>query len=175
MQHLCATLIEVKLSVALDILQRSRHLQDRFSVTLACGFTPLHLQTFLAAHLQSAPPDRRVELETGLYGDLAGTLERATGRDAIAIAIEFPDLDPRLGYRSLGGWGPAEESDIAGHVHTSLQRIRAGIEKAKGTPVALATPTLSPAPAFHTAGWEAGPCELELEQAIAGFAASAVK
>ena len=175
MQYLCATLIEVKLSVALDILQRSRHHQDRFSVTLACGFTPLHLQTFLAAHLQSVLPDRRVEAETGLYGDLAGTLERASGSDAIAIAIEFPDLDPRLGYRSLGGWGPAEESDIVGHVHASLQRIRAGIENVKGTPVAIATPTLLPAPAFHTAGWEAGPCELELEQAIAGFAASAVK
>ena len=36
-------------------------------------------------------------------------------------------------------------------------------------------PTLRPAPAFHTAGWEAGPCELELDQAIACFAASAVK
>jgi len=175
MEYLCVTLIEVKLSVALDILQRSRHHQDRFSVILACGFTPLHLQTFLAAHLQSALPNRRVEIETGLYGDLAGTLERATGSDAIAIAIEFPDLDPRLGYRSLGGWGPAEESDIAGHVHASLQRIRAGIEKANGTPVAIATPTLRPAPAFHTAGWETGPCELELEQAIASFAASAIK
>ena len=147
---------------------------------LACGFTPLHVQTFLAAHLQGALPDRRVEIRTGLYGDLAGTLERAGGGDAnesaaLAIAIEWPDLDPRLGYRSLGGWGPAEERDIVAQVRSSLQRIGAGVERWKGIPVAISTPTLPPAPAFHTAGWEAGDCELELEQVVAAFPASAVQ
>ncbi len=129
----------------------------------------------MAAHLQCALPDRRVEIRTGLYGDLAGTLERSRGSDAIALAIEWPDLDARLGYRSLGKWGPAEESDIVANVHASLDRIRAGIEKVNGIPVAISTPTLPPAPAFHTAGWEAGACELELEQAIASFAVSAVQ
>jgi len=165
----------VKLSAALEILQSARDRPNPFSVTLACGFTPLHAQSFLAAHLQPALPDRRVEIKTGLYGDLAGTLERAAGSDAIAVAIEWPDLDARLGYRSLGGWGPEAESDIVAQVHASLQRIRAGIDKWNGTPVAISTPTLPLPPAFHTAGWEAGACELELEQAIAAFAASAVK
>ncbi|HYV61641.1 MAG TPA: HAD-IIIC family phosphatase, partial [Bryobacteraceae bacterium] len=165
----------MKLSVALEILQSARHHQTPFNVTLACGFTPLHLQTFLAAHLQAVLPDRRVEIKTGLYGDLAGTLERAAGSDAIAVAMEWPDLDARLGYRNLGGWGPAEESDIAAQVQASLQRIRAAIEKTDGIPIAISTPTLPPAPAFHTAGWEAGPCELELDQALACFAASAGK
>jgi FkbH-like protein len=132
------------------------------------------VQTFLAAHLQTALPGRRVEIQTGLYGDLAGTLERANPIDAIAIAMEWPDLDPRLGYRSLGGWGPAEERDIVAQVRASLQRIGSGIERLKGIPVAISTPTLPPAPAFHTAGWEAGACELELEQAVAGFASSVV-
>jgi len=116
-----------------------------------------------------------VEIKTGLYGDLAGTLERAAGGDAIAIAIEWPDLDARLGYRGLGGWGPAEESDIAAQVRASLQRIRAAVEKADGIPAAISMPTLPPAPAFHTAGWDAGSCELELDQAVACFAANAVK
>jgi FkbH-like protein len=165
----------VKLSEALEILQSARHHPNSFNVTLACGFTPLHLQTFLAAHLQVALPDRRVKIKTGLYGDLAGTLERAAGSDAIAVAIEWPDLDARLGYRSLGGWGPAEESDLGAQVQASLGRIRAAVEKADGIPVAISMPTLAPAPAFHTAGWEAGPCELELDQAVACFAASAVK
>jgi FkbH-like protein len=165
----------VKLREALEILQSARHHPNSFNVTLVCGFTPLHLQTFLGAHLQVALPDRRVEIKTGLYGDLAGTLERAAGSDAIAVAIEWPDLDARLGYRSLGGWGPAEESDLATQVQAALGRIRAAVEKADGIPVAISMPTLPPAPAFHTAGWEAGPCELELDQAIACFAASAVK
>jgi FkbH-like protein len=167
-------LVKVKLSEALEILQSARHHPNSFRVTLACGFTPLHLQTFLAAHLQVALPDRRVEIKTGLYGDLAGALERAAGSDAIAIAIEWPDLDARLGYRSLGGWGPDEESDLAAQVQASLQRIRAAIEKTDGIPVAISTPTLRPAPTFHTTGWEAGPCELQLDQALACFAASAV-
>jgi len=164
----------VKLSAALEILQGARHLPNPFSVTLACGFTPLHVQTFLAAHLQSALPDRRVDVKTGLYGDLAGTVERASS-DAIAIAIEWPDLDPRLGYRSLGKWGPAEESDILAQVRASLAHIQAGLEKMSGTPAAISTPTLPLPPVFHTAGWDAGPSELELEHAIASFAASVVK
>jgi hypothetical protein len=45
-------------------------------VFLACGFTPLHLETFLAAHLRNLCPDRRVELQSGLFGDLVGNLER---------------------------------------------------------------------------------------------------
>ena len=163
----------MKLSEALEILQQARHHQNPFTVTLACGFTPLHLQTFLGAHLQAALPDRRVEIKTGLYGDLIGTLERAGGSDAIAVAIEWPDLDARLGYRSLGGWGPAEESDIAAQVQASLQRIRTAIEKTDGIPVSISTPTLPPAPAFHTTGWEAGACELQLDQTVACFAASA--
>jgi hypothetical protein len=171
----CGKLNKVKLSVALEILQSARHRQDPSTVTLACGFTPLYLQTFLGAHLQAALPTRRVEIKTGLYGDLAGTLERAAGSDAIAVAIEWPDLDPRLGYRSLGGWGPAEEREIAVQVPASLERIRAAVEEFDGIPVVISMPTLRPAPAFHTAGWEAGPCELELEQTLACFAASVVK
>ena len=45
-------------------------------VFLACGFTPLHLQTFLAAQLRIQSPGHRVEVHTGLFGDLAGNLER---------------------------------------------------------------------------------------------------
>ena len=51
-----------------------------FAVTLACGFTPLHLQTFLAAHLQQSLPDRKVTITSGLYGNLAGTLEAIRNR-----------------------------------------------------------------------------------------------
>lgn len=165
----------MKLSAALEILQSAPQDGDPFPVALACGFTPLHVRTFLAAHLQTVLPGRHVDVKTGLYGDLAGTLERAGDADAIAIAIEWADLDPRLGYRSLGGWGPAQERDIVTHARAALQRIGAAIDKLSGIPVAISTPTLPLPPAFHTADWEAGASELELEQAIAGFASSAVR
>ena len=41
------------------------------SAFLACGFTPLHLQTFLAAHLSCRFPDRRIQLQVGLFVLLA--------------------------------------------------------------------------------------------------------
>ena len=45
-------------------------------VYLACGFTPLHLQTYLAAHLRRLMPGHASEIKTGLFGDLAGNIER---------------------------------------------------------------------------------------------------
>ena len=48
----------MRLQTALEILNRSAELQATFPVLLACGYSPLHLATFLAAHLQAAvvPP-----------------------------------------------------------------------------------------------------------------------
>ncbi|MEJ7640556.1 MAG: hypothetical protein WKF75_21940 [Singulisphaera sp.] len=44
-------------------------------VFLACGFTPLHLETYLAAHLRRRCPDRRVRVHVGLFGDAPGNIE----------------------------------------------------------------------------------------------------
>ena len=77
-----------------------------FTGFLVCGCTPLHLQTFLAAHLQLALPNHRVMIDSGIYGDFLGNLARL-GRvmpDSGAITMEWADLDPRLGLRSLSGW-----------------------------------------------------------------------
>ncbi len=143
-------------------------------MTLACGFTPLHLETFLAAHLQRSLPGSRVEVKTGLYGDLAGSLERISGCDAaaaaVAVALEWQDLDPRLGYRSLGGWGPSEVADIAARVPASLARLAVAIRRAPAVPFAICLPTLPLPPAFSTPGFEASRAELELMAALAHFA-----
>ena len=62
---------------ALELLKQpiSEPASDR-QLFLACGFTPLHLKTFLAAHLRLCFPKDRIEIGTGLYGDLIGNLER---------------------------------------------------------------------------------------------------
>ena len=92
----------MKLIDALKISQQPAG--DPFSVLLACGFTPLHLRTYLHAHLQTLTKDRTVEVSSGLYGDLLGTLNSAdiSRVHAAAIVIEWADLDPRLGIRQLG-------------------------------------------------------------------------
>ena len=67
----------MKLLNALEILNR-RLPEDApvANIFLASGFTPLHLRTFLAAHLRLQSPTERVEVSTGLFGDLAGNLDR---------------------------------------------------------------------------------------------------
>src|SRR3981081_3722435 len=75
-------------------------------IFLACGFTPLHLQNFLSAHLRQLFPENRIEIKTGLFGDLAGSLERldAKGLDGLAVAPAGPAPASRLGIPPVGGW-----------------------------------------------------------------------
>jgi FkbH-like protein len=141
-------------------------------VFLATGFTPLHLQTFLAAHLRLRFPSRPVEIVTGLFGDLPGNLDRIAGGEAAAVLLEYPDFDPRLGVRRLGGWGPSDLADIveqatrqAGHLRRALERV------SQIVPVVLSLPTLPLPPVFFTAGWQASGLELQLREVVAGLAA----
>lgn len=164
---------------ALRITQRAPRDARPLAVTLACGFTPLHVQTFLAAHLQKALPDRKVTIALGLYGSLAATLESlpdAAPPDALAIALEWPDLDPRLDYRSAGSWGLAAASDIVSSARVMLDRIAAALARIPSGPrVALSLPTLALPPLFHTPGWQASEPELALQSAVFQFAADVAR
>lgn len=169
----------MKLTEALQTLRESESPRGRtFPVLLACGFTPLHLETFLGAHLQKSLPGRWVRVASGLYGDLAGTLEREPSEDTqgVAVALEWPDLDARLGYRSLGGWGPAEEAEISQQVQDALGRLGDAIGRlSDAVPVAVSLPTLPLPPAFHAPGWEAGKAEIAIRVELAKFAARVAK
>src|SRR5262245_5346084 len=92
---------------ALELLKQpvSEPESDR-DICLQCGFTPSHLKTFLAAHLRRCFPKDRIRIETGLYGDLLASLERLQPSSGmiLCVVVEWTDLDPRLGIRSLGGW-----------------------------------------------------------------------
>ncbi len=173
--------MSMKLIEALEILKKATAEQrGQLKVQLVCGFTPLHLQTFLNAHLHLQFPDQKIEIETGLYGDFVGNIERLEQADAdsAAAVLEWADLDPRLGIRQLGGWGPKELADILEGVSSRLERLRAGITRteAAGKPsLALSLPTLPLPPLAITAGWQASQFELELRERLAGFGAWAVK
>lgn len=163
----------MKLAEALSIVQKTSADLPEFSVVLACGSTPLHLQNYLAAHLQSLRTDRKVRVGTGLFGDLAGTLEqlRSQPAQAAAVVIEWQDLDPRLGYRLLGGWGQRRLADVVETVTLTLRRLESAIEGVpKSTIFAVSLPTLALPPAFHTTSWHASEIELALERAITDFA-----
>jgi hypothetical protein len=77
----------MKLIEALSLLQRANPAGQIFPVELICGFTPQPLRTFLAAHLQSRLPERRVELREGRFGDLTGNLERYLQKPGGAAAL----------------------------------------------------------------------------------------
>jgi FkbH-like protein len=164
----------MKLIEALQIAQQPRSRDQRpFVVWLGCGFTPLHLLTFLRAHLCLALPGRRVEVRTGLYGDLGGTLEQLAGSegDGAAVALEWEDLDQRLGVRHLGGWEPAVLGDILAEAGQRLARLGQALEAvAAKMPVGLSLPTLPLPPASFTPTSEAGTFEVRLREMTARLA-----
>ena len=122
-------------------------------IFLACGFTPLHLQNFLSAHLRQVFPENRVEIKAGLFGDLAGSLERldAKSQDGLAAALEWSDLDSRLGIRELGGWQVTDVHEVASSVDRQLTRLQRALRTAaRSVPVAVSMPTIPLPPLFHT-------------------------
>jgi FkbH-like protein len=142
-----------------------------FVAFLAVGFETLHLKTFFAAHLMAALPGLRVEVRCGTYGDLAGNLHRAlsSGADGVAVALEWPDLDPRLGVRGLGGWDPEHLEDMVRGVERRLDQLL-GILQAPSVPVILSLPTLPLLPVFLQPGSVSGAPELRIREALARFA-----
>jgi FkbH-like protein len=139
------------------------------AIALVCGCTPHHLQIFLTAHLRQQAPARRVRVEPGLYGDCLGNLERAAGQapDGIAVLLEWADIDPRLGLRQLGGWGPDDLADIAQNVRVQAARFQEAIARAgERAPVALCLPTLPLPPVAYTPGWQMSAFEVEVRGRI---------
>jgi FkbH-like protein len=147
-----------------------------FQTALVCGFAPLHLQTFFMAHLRQLLPGRAVTVKTGLFGDVEGTLKdvREWPVDAVAVALEWPDLDQRLGIRQIGGWSPAQLDDIVSHSTARLDLLLTLIrDVASTTPVAIALPSLPLPPVFFNAPWQAGIHETKLRAILWQFAADA--
>jgi FkbH-like protein len=163
----------MKLIDALNIINRSAAAgAEVFRVGLVCGFTPLHLQTFLHAELQSLFPDRRVEPTSGLYGDVTGTLEslKREQLDAVVLALEWPDLDARLGIRQMGGWGPSNLDAIVERTQLFLLHVQRLVEQiSRLVPVIISLPSLPVPPLFFTAGWQASSIELKLKGLISEF------
>ncbi len=149
---------------------------DTLHVALVCGCTPLHLQTFLHAYLRLRFPNRGIAMRPGTYGDVLGSLRRLHGSapEAVAVVLEWPDLDPRLGIRRLGGWRPAALPDIVRTVRGQAAELLSACRAlAVETVVALSLPTLDIAPVPYQPGWQLAEFEAELNAIWAGLALDA--
>src|SRR5579863_8263261 len=163
----------MKLIEALQILKKGvRAGADRFTVGLACSFTPLHLQSMLAAHLRVLFPDHQTEIQPGLYGDLQGNLERFAQShcDACAVVLEWADLDPRLSLRSSGAWSPDKFPEILAEAEDRLSRIMRAIEELQARiPVAVSLPSLPLPPISHTPSWQADALGLQIRGCVSSL------
>ena len=166
------------LSQALALVRLEDQASRKRTLFLACGFQPLHLATFLRAHFVQSRPDEAADLQTGLYGDLPGNLAKAaaSSAEAAAVVVEWSDLDPRLGLRSSGGFGPSQQRDIVATCQEGWGRLIESLNAlVSRMPVALALPTL-PTPLFgHSTGWQMCTASAELGQQAASFAVHAAR
>lgn len=162
------------LAQALQLLKNQKDVARTRRLFLACGFEPLHLVTMLRARFAERFPREAAEIETGLYGNVEQALAAAHDSDAeAAIAvIEWSDVDPRMGLRSAGGWGPSVQPEILANSEERWTGIVKQVKRVAATkPVVVVPPTLPLLPLGHTAGWQASRFELELQRQLAEFLA----
>jgi FkbH-like protein len=161
----------MRVGEALQIIGRSGG-EQKISIHLLCGFTPLHLETFIKGYLVMRFPDATIDVRTGLYGDLEGNIQRAreNGGDGAIAIIEWGDLDQRLGFRASGGWRTETLEDIITQVEEKCQRIEQRlVELAGAVPVVLVGPSLGLPPLTHVPPAQSSPSELRLNTILAQF------
>lgn len=160
----------MKLIEALEILKKEpSETSGTFRAFLVCGFSPLHIQTFLEAHLKLTLSDRKVEILSGLYGDFWGNLDRLESEvvDVGIAVVEWTDLDPRLSLRGLGSWNPAELPDILKNLRAKITRFVEAIGRlSQRTLLVVSLPTLPLPPVSFSAGWRASSFDLELRAVL---------
>lgn len=166
----------MKLLEALEVLKKNDvETTSGREISLLCGFSPLHLQTFLEAHLRVQFSASHIEIKTGLYGDLAGNLERLQpeGLAVACVVIEWADLDPRLGIRSLGSWRTGDIPDLVESARRQSERLAQLIRRvAERTPLYVTMPTLPLPPLFFTGTSQAHKDEYTLREVAASLAVS---
>ena len=165
----------MKLIEALEALKQTPPSQSpSLEIQLACGISPLHFLTFLSAHLRRQFPSHKIVIGTGLFGDLLGNLERLgrQGPAVVVVVIEWQDLDPRLGLRQLGGWGPRQLSDIVRSVRDQATRVSECLGSiAQNNTITLALPTLPLPPIAITPGWQSSSFENDIRAVVTSLVA----
>jgi FkbH-like protein len=160
----------MKLIDALKIINDPVTSAEPFQLFLATGFSPLHLQTFLAAEAQQRLPGSKISVIPGRYDDLAGNIQRigSSGVDVGCVIVEWPDLDPRLGVRRLTPWTYKDFDEILRSVADSAERLICSIDVAqRNLPVCVCLPTLPIMPYLYSPSITLSPMLAELHSLVA--------
>lgn len=169
----------MKLVEALSITQSVKHRKGgSFTCFLATGMNPLHLKTFLYAELGRLYGNQRIDVQRGLYGDFVGNLDRLADSDADCgiVLMEWPDLDPRLGLRTVTAWSPSTCMDILSNARTRALRAEQIIQKmSQRMPIVLCGPTLPLPPIPFMPGWQASSFETDLKALVQSVVAHVSK
>lgn len=163
----------MRLSEALRINQLSLAPDSRCKkVQLVCGFTPLHLGTFVEAYIRNRFPGERASIISGLFGDVEGNLKRASREEAqgAVVVMEWSDFDARLGLRSSAGCDSQILADILEHFPATISRLERGISELAGRmPTVVVAPTLPIPPLTHLPLAQSGSFELQLQHQMIGL------
>lgn len=165
---------KMKLVEALNVLESvKRRNGEFFTCFLATGMNPLHLKTFLAAELGLLYLNQRIEVQRGLYGDFLGNLERLARADAECgiVLMEWIDLDPRLGLRTVATWSTSVCTDILSNARARALQVQRTIEETcQRMPLALCMPTLPLPPISFFPGWQASSFEIDVKALVQSVA-----
>jgi len=163
----------MRVGEALGIIRQHSSSGEGRRLHLVCGFTPMHLATFVRARACQrlhAP----VELATGVYGDVADNLRLAaeSPSDGAFVVLEWPDLDPRLGIRSGAGWTTAVGDDVTAALRGRLDVLQDLVTRLAGEMrVVVAGPTLPLPPMAYCLPVEAHKWTLNWKAALGRFIA----
>jgi FkbH-like protein len=167
----------MKLVEGLNILKGvERRKGESLTCFLTTGMNPLHLKTFLAAELSLLFLSHRIEIQEGSYGDFLGNLNRLARADADSgiVLMEWADLDPRLGIRTVTAWSPSVYTDILSTVKACALQVQRTIEQTcQRMPIVLCMPTLPLPPISFVPGWQASSFEIELKATVQSLASQA--
>ena len=160
----------MKLREALQLLNaRSSGGAAPYAVHLVTGFEPLHLKTFLAAHLSqclAAQGDpRTVDVRTGLYGDFGGNWSRAieeAGTVPVAAVLEWADLHPAMGWREAALSASWDQGEALSEIESRLRAWLILLREAGPGRRFLALPAL-PLPPWVQRGLDGQSSSFELE------------
>lgn len=169
----------MKLAEALNILSGVKQQRgELFTCFLATGMNPLHLKTFLAAELRLLCPSQRATILSGLYGDFVGNLDRLADSEADVgiVLMEWPDLDARLGIRTVGSRSLSDYKDILSNVEAHTSRVQQTIQNTcRRMPIVLCMPTLPLPPISFVPGWQASLFEVDLRMLVQSAASHVSK
>jgi len=119
-------------------------------------------------------------MTSGLFGDCLGNLERLAASEplpeAAVLALEWPDFDPRLGLRNIGGWRPSDLADISATVASQVERFAAAIARvATHVPLRVSLPTLPLPPVSYFPSGQSGAFDLGLRARVLELGALAAQ